>query len=268
MSEDRISQLEERIVELEDEVRRLMTSSAQPARDLSVRTLRAEMVEIVESDGTLRLSLHNKDQMRGPDSRKGGKSAGILFFDEKGHENGGLTVADTVSLMFDQEDSDQVVGVVNAGEAIRGLYVWESAGWDNITDAEDQRIKFGVQVRDLTHIVDNYDGQVWIRKLQCQRDSVFFERLRYAYAVADDKPYDEDPLNWIRTLFDINIGNVWQTSTFSCSALVGFVYTALQVLHRDTPWALVWPKDLSQKSNRQFKYINDNGTLGRQQRIK
>lgn len=125
MSEDRISELEKRIEGLEAEIQRLKNADAEREERVETKALRAEIVEIVEADGTLRMSLHNKQRMRGPDSRKGGQTAGMLFFDEQGRENGGLTVADTVSLMFDQEDSDQVVGLVNYGEAIRGLYVWD-----------------------------------------------------------------------------------------------------------------------------------------------
>lgn len=81
-----------------------------------------ERINVVEKDGTLRMTLSNGARM--PDPVIGGKSyplrsgskarAGIIFFNEEGNENGGLTFSGTSKgqsegLTFDQTNQDEVV---------------------------------------------------------------------------------------------------------------------------------------------------------------
>ena len=81
-----------------------------------------ERINVVEKDGTLRMTLSNGARM--PDPVIGGKSyplrtgpkarAGIIFFNEAGNENGGLTFsgkddAQDESLTMDQLNQDEVV---------------------------------------------------------------------------------------------------------------------------------------------------------------
>ena len=81
-----------------------------------------ERINVVEKDGTLRMTLSNGARM--PDPVIGGKSyplrsgskarAGIIFFNEEGNENGGLTFSGTSKgqsegLTMDQLNQDEVV---------------------------------------------------------------------------------------------------------------------------------------------------------------
>ena len=103
-----------------------------------------ERINVVEGDGKLRLTISNNDRSPGPiigglalKTREGKRGAGFIFFNDKGDECGGMTwngkgegdkVAADGGLMFDQYDSDQIVGIRYGQRGQRsssGLQVWE-----------------------------------------------------------------------------------------------------------------------------------------------
>lgn len=88
-----------------------------------------ERINVVEKDGTLRMTLSNGARM--PDPVIGGKAyplrtgskgrAGIIFFNEEGNENGGLTYSgkgnqQSEGLTMDQLNQDEVVTMGYGGE--------------------------------------------------------------------------------------------------------------------------------------------------------
>ncbi|OGD11364.1 MAG: hypothetical protein A2Y86_05660 [Candidatus Aminicenantes bacterium RBG_13_62_12] len=103
-----------------------------------------ERINIIEKDGTLRLTISNNERSPGPviggltmKSREGKRGAGLIFFNSKGDECGGMTwesseqeghIAADAGLMFDQYNQDQTVGMTynqSDGERSAGLHVWE-----------------------------------------------------------------------------------------------------------------------------------------------
>ena len=103
-----------------------------------------ERINIIEKDGTIRLTLHNR--ARGPDvvmdgktfSRSGGNRAGLMFYNDEGDENGGLAFQTNRrpdgsysaggSIMFDQYKQDQSIGISysdNNGRRSSALRVWD-----------------------------------------------------------------------------------------------------------------------------------------------
>ncbi len=102
-----------------------------------------ERINIVEADGTLRLTVSN--QKRSPGvvmagkyfPSRAGQRAGLIFFNDKGDECGGMTwhgndkdgkIAAGGGLMFDQFNQDQTVGLnysQRGDERTSGLMVWE-----------------------------------------------------------------------------------------------------------------------------------------------
>ena len=84
-----------------------------------------ERINVVEKDGKLRMIISNRDRSSGPIAYgkpfgyAGGNRPGIIFFNDEGTENGGLTFsgkrgadgkyASTVHMSFDQYNEDQVV---------------------------------------------------------------------------------------------------------------------------------------------------------------
>jgi hypothetical protein len=81
-----------------------------------------ERINIVEPDGTLRLTIANNARspdplLEGtPDSRAGTRGAGLIFFNDEGFEVGGLGWSGTIgsgdsSLTFDRFGQDQVISI-------------------------------------------------------------------------------------------------------------------------------------------------------------
>ena len=93
--------------------------------------LDVQRINIVEPDGKLRMVISNKERSIGPIYKgkpfgyAGGTRPGIIFFNDEGSENGGLTftgrrlpdgrVVASTGMSFDQYDQDQVV-VLNYSE--------------------------------------------------------------------------------------------------------------------------------------------------------
>ena len=130
------------------------------------------------------------------------------------------------------------------GKKLEGLYLLES-NYEGFPDSEDDNVKFGVQVVPLMEGIKNNYSNIYHRKLRCQRDSVFFEKLDEIYSIIHDKPYDINPVDWIKAAFRLDIGNVEKVRTFWCSALVAFVYVKLGFLQQDLPWTIISPEQFS-----------------------
>ena len=102
-----------------------------------------QRINVVEPNGTTRMVISNKT--RSPDAvlggktfkRQGGNSAGLIFYNEEGDEDGGLVFSGATrngryeaggALLFDQYHQDQVVGIQYSddnGSRSAGLQVWD-----------------------------------------------------------------------------------------------------------------------------------------------
>jgi hypothetical protein len=103
-----------------------------------------ERINVIGQDGKLRLVISNNERSPGPiigglymKTREGKRGAGMIFFNDKGDECGGMTwtgkeqdgnISASAGLMFDQYDQDQTVGITYSqtkDERSSGLRVWE-----------------------------------------------------------------------------------------------------------------------------------------------
>ncbi|WP_211999826.1 hypothetical protein [Chitinophaga sp. HK235] len=109
-----------------------------------IKSLRAEKIDIVEPDGTVKLSLFNKGHL--PTGvvngrklpRQGGDESGLMFYNTEGEECGGLTYSgkgengkgqNELSLTFDKYKQDQQVSLTYTqrenGNHTKGLTISE-----------------------------------------------------------------------------------------------------------------------------------------------
>jgi hypothetical protein len=124
-----------------------------------------QRINVIEPDGKVRMVISNKT--RAPDAvlggktfkRQGGNSAGIIFYNEEGDEDGGLVFGGKWqngryeaggALLFDQFRQDQIVGIQYGdenGQRYAGLQVWDrpevSAAETLERDAAIQRMPDG-----------------------------------------------------------------------------------------------------------------------------
>jgi hypothetical protein len=143
--------------------------------------------------------------------------------------------------------------------SLNGLYFLES-GIEPFPDATDHKYHFGVQIVPLIKVIDEYviekEGTIYHRKLNCVRDKEFERKLSKAYHVAQNKPYNFNPLDWIEALLGIHLFDKQITSRFWCSALVAYIYVQLGLIENKIDWTLVTPKDWTSTSNSQIIFLD------------
>jgi hypothetical protein len=142
-----------------------------------------ERINIVEKDGSLRMVISNRDRSIGPIYKgkpfgyAGGTRPGMIFFNDEGTENGGLTFngrrlpdgrfQSNLGLSFDQFEQDQVVTLQyqdNNGSRRLGL---------TVADRDDRNIYDLVQKRDsILQIADTVRRNAQLRELMGPRNGV------------------------------------------------------------------------------------------------
>ena len=126
---------------------------------------------------------------------------------------------------------------------LEGLFLWES-GLETFCDAEDNQIKLGVQISDLSKVIEDSNKnqtKLYVRKLINPPN---FEKLKDIHDVVHNKPYDLVPKDWIEAL-ERKDDTPQKTDRFWCSALVGYIYTQLGLLSENTDWSILRPSDFS-----------------------
>jgi len=139
---------------------------------------------------------------------------------------------------------------------LKGLYVLES-NHESFPDVEDGEIKFGVELVPLEDVLNTYSGEIYWRKLDCDRDSKFYETLAEVHSVVHNRPYDLIPSDWFKAAFKLNFGKTQRKKTFWCSALVSYIYAQLGLLPSDTPWTLVSPQMLGTETGDEILSFNN-----------
>jgi len=127
--------------------------------------------------------------------------------------------------------------------SLKGLYVWEST-YNGYPDPQDGKIKLGVQITPLLECLNIEDRYVYVRTLQCPKNTFNDKILTEIHNTVYDKPYDIVPSDWIQALFKVDT-NPQKTSRFWCSALIGYIYTKCGILNKNTDWSILRPSDFS-----------------------
>lgn len=119
----------------------VVSSFAQHAERTRFEEIDVERINVVEKDGQLRLVISNRDRQHPgvvdgkPMPRPHGRPPGLLFFNHRGDECGGLVFDENggkghfVSLTFDKSRQDQTLGLQHLesddGSYFAGLMVWD-----------------------------------------------------------------------------------------------------------------------------------------------
>ena len=148
------------------------------------------------------------------------------------------------------------------------IYIIESTGLEHVKDVEDNEYKFGIQLRLFKEVYESHNGRLYWRKLVCTKNDEFYKNLTYAHSIVHNRIYDVNPVDWIKSCFDIEIGNVQKKKTFFCSALVAFLCVSLNILNKNTPWTIVRPKDLGTEKGHRSNITFVNCALENEVQIK
>jgi len=130
-------------------------------------------------------------------------------------------------------------------------YLWES-GYEGTADPTDGKIKLGVQLTNLEEMIKTFQGKLWVRKLNCNKEDkkkIFNpEILAKLQAQVYGKPYDLNIVDWLGAFcrFDYQPQKI---DRFWCSAFVGYIYTQVRILNEKTDWSILRPSDFSKEDN-------------------
>lgn len=146
-----------------------------------------------------------------------------------------------------------------------GLYIFESS-YNNTPDSEDHMYKLGVQIHKLEDVLNEYKEYkeyVYIRKLNCVRDDLFYKKLNDIHKEVHNKPYDINICDWITAKYNLDKKvapnpKYMSTKDFWCSALVCFIFKELGFIKDDINWTIMAPRELSSVEG---KYINFDSSL-------
>jgi hypothetical protein len=154
----------------------LIFCAAESSHKTKFDEIDVERINIVEN-GKLRLAISNNQRSPGPiigghymKTREGKRGAGFIFFNDEGDECGGMTwegkkengkINADSSLMFDQYDQDQTVGIQyrqSGDDRSSGLRVWERS----LTPIAP----FALKVSEIEEMPDGPDKTAAMKKLR------------------------------------------------------------------------------------------------------
>lgn len=143
-----------------------------------------------------------------------------------------------------------------------GIYILESS-YNNTPDAEDNKLKLGVQIHRLDDIIPEFGkNSAYIRKVNCVRDEKFYEKLSNIHKEIHNKPYDLNVFDWISAKYnldkEINPNPLYkQTREFWCSALVSYIFYELGMIKQDINWTLMAPREFSSDEGKYITFLCD-----------
>lgn len=122
----------------------VLTAFTAQTRRQKFEEIDVERINVVEKDGKLKMVISNKERFpsvildgKPTDTRQNNPSAGMIFYNEKGDESGGLLYNGALNngkaeafsgLLFDQFNQDQILGLLyneGGGSRYAGLSVWD-----------------------------------------------------------------------------------------------------------------------------------------------
>ena len=87
-------------------------------------------------------------------------------------------------------------------------------------------------------------GKLYMRSIVCDPSIFNCNILTKIHDTVYKKPYDIVPKDWIDAAFKKD-AHPQKIDRFWCSALVGYIYTQLEILKNDTDWSILRPVDFS-----------------------
>jgi hypothetical protein len=204
------------------------------------------------------------------ESNKKFKTGDILLCDDLGYSSWGL-FSWFIKFMTKSDFSHIGMIVVDpefTNIPLKGIYVWTS-GISDTTDAEDNTKKFGVQFIPYDHFVKTYQGKIYIRRIEFKKEEEYNkifnnQTLKEIHKVVYDKPYDIIITDWIEAYCKKDL-KPQKTSRFFCSALIGYIYTKLNLFDDNLDWSILYPNYFSSE-NKTFSMLH-NATFSKEHLI-
>ena len=128
--------------------------------------------------------------------------------------------------------------------------IWESTTLSSITDLDTNKAKKGVQLVPLRERVNQYQGEIAVRKLQgVDLNAVALNRLNQLRKELSARPYEQNKIELIKSAYDGPLGlNQACLSSLFCSELVAEAYQRLGLIDEFSPSNEYTPADFSKSS--------------------
>lgn len=129
------------------------------------------------------------------------------------------------------------------------IYILHSS-FSSKPDAEDKKIKYGVQIEKLQDVLQTYSNHsVYYRMIKQERNDNFYEKLKEIHKEVHGKPYDLHIKDWIKAKLNLEnpipVNTLYQhTNDFWCSALLSFIYFKLGWIS-ECNWSIIAPREFS-----------------------
>ena len=131
---------------------------------------------------------------------------------------------------------------------LKGIFLLESSRNESERDIFNGGHRCGVSLISLESRINNFRGKIYVRRLETERNSKFYQVVSKVYQDSKNSDYDLSPIDWVQSAFGCSCIGSQKTNVFWCSAVVGYFFVKLGLLSEETPWSLLWPKDFSSKS--------------------
>ena len=130
--------------------------------------------------------------------------------------------------------------------SLKGEYVWESI-INGEVDSEDDMKKWGVKITPYQEYLKKYNGTISVRSIMYNDKPYIIsrEKLSDVQKIVYGKPYDIDPMDWMREFLRSKDPEPQKTDRFWCSAFVGCFLTKIGVLDSKTDWSIMKPCDFA-----------------------
>lgn len=143
------------------------------------------------------------------------------------------------------------------------LYLYNSDG-PYTKDVEKQDFRAGVQVLNLIEKVKNFNGKIYYRKLNYDKEKISFinDKLKYIHFRHYNTYYDYMPNNWLGVYLSMLKYNKLSKMFTSprhldqmfCSAFTAYIYTELGIFKPDTEWSFFVPSHFEKINNLENNY--------------
>ena len=114
------------------------------------------------------------------------------------------------------------------------ILVYQSANQPCAVDYYDKTMKSGVQVNSLDEHVKNYEGKMWIRRLEIQRTPNMLSELEKFRKTVEGRSYEESFLEKSKSAIDFILPeNKENLSSIFCSELIAEAYQSMGILQKN-----------------------------------
>ena len=109
-------------------------------------------------------------------------------------------------------------------------------------------------------------GTVYVRRVSCERDHSFYEKLDNIHKTIHNRPYDMNIWDWLKAYYystystSIEPSSSATTSRFWCSALVAYIFEKMDLID-PVDWTIITPKDFSSSTRIHFRCAIGNEEL-------